>query len=254
MTGRLVRIEVAKLRTIGPPWALLGGSSALTLLVAVLKASRAGQHTGRLAVGALNTGHGLAGVLATPDYATLLALVLGVIAVTGEFRHHTITATYLAFPKRRRVLVAKMLASAITGALFGLLASSITTVVGLGYVAANHYPVTLGAGTIARYAVGDVLACAFLAALGVAVGTLIRNQLVAIIAVFAWSLLAEGIGYALSSSLAAYLPYSAARQLAGANLSGVTPLPFAVAAALIAGTAIALAAAASHTTLARDVS
>jgi ABC-2 type transport system permease protein len=254
MTGRLVRIELAKLRTIGLPWALLGGSSALTLLVALLKASRADKHSGRLAVGPLNSAHGLAGVLATPDYATLLALVLGVIVVTGEFRHHTITTTYLAFPKRVRVLVAKMLASASVGILFGLLASIISTAVGLGFVAANHYPVALGFWIIVRYGAGDVLACAFLAALGVAVGTLIRNQLVAIIAAFAWSLLAEGILYALSSSLAAYLPYSSARQLAGATLSGVNPLPFAAGAALIAALAVALAVVTTRTTLTRDVS
>lgn len=254
MTGRLVRIEVAKLRTIGLPWALLGGSSALTLLVALLKAGRAGRHSGRLAVGPLDTAHGLAGVLATPDYATLLALVLGVVVVTGEFRHHTITTTYLAFPNRVRVLVAKMLASALVGALFGLIASVITTAVGLGFVAANHYPVTLGAGTIVRYGAGDVLACAFLAALGAAVGTLIRSQVAAIIAVFAWSLLAEGILYALSSSLAADLPYSAARQLAGTTLSGSTPLAFAAGAGLIAAIAAALAAVTTRTTLTRDVS
>jgi ABC-2 type transport system permease protein len=254
MTGRLIRIEVAKLRTIGLPWALLGGSSALTLLVTLLKASRAGQHSDRLAVGALNTAHGLAGVLATPDYATLLALVLGVIVVTGEFRHHTITTTYLAVPNRVRVLVAKMLASALTGALFGLSASVITTGVGVGFVAAHHYAVTLGAGTIVRYGAGDVLACACLAALGAAVGTLIRSQVAAIIAVFTWCLLAEGILYALSGSLAAYLPYSAARQLAGTSLSGVTSLPFAAGAALITAIAAALAAVTTRTTLTRDVS
>jgi len=120
MIGRLIRIELAKLRTIGLPWGLLSVSSALTLLVALLKASRAGKHTnGRLTVGPLNTAHGLASVLATPDYATILALVLGVIVVTGEFRHATITATYLAFPNRPRVMAAKMLASGIVGALFG---------------------------------------------------------------------------------------------------------------------------------------
>jgi len=230
MIGRLIRIELAKLRTIGLPWGLLSVSSALTLLVALLKASRAGKHTnGRLTVGPLNTAHGLASVLATPDYATILALVLGVIVVTGEFRHATITATYLAFPNRPRVMAAKMLASGIVGALFGLLASIITTAIAFGFVVAHHYRVALGVGTIFRYGAGDVLACMFLAALGVAVGSLIRNQLVAIIAAFAWSLLAEGILYGLSSSIAPYLPYGAARQLAGETLSSVSALPFAAA-------------------------
>lgn len=254
MRARMVRIEMAKLRTIGLPWALLAASSALTFVVALVKANQAGKHSGRLTVAPLNTAHGLAQVVSTPDYAIIFALVFGLIVVTGEFRHSTITSTYLAFPNRVRVLVAKLIASGTVGALFGLAATIITTAIGLGFVAAHHYGVALGVGTLLRYAAGDVLACALFAALGVAVGFLIRNQLLTIIVSFAWSLLIEGVLYGLSSSLASYLPYSAARQLAGATLSSVTPLPFAAGIALIAAITAALAAIATRTTLLKDIS
>lgn len=175
-------------------------SSALTLVVALLKDSRAGKHSGRLTVAPLNTAHGLAEVVSTPDYAIIFALVFGLIVVTGEFRHATITSTYLAFPNRVRVLVAKLIASGTVGAVFGLAASIITTAIGLGFVVAHHHSVAVGVGTLLRYAAGDVIACALFAALGVAVGSLIRNQLLTIIVALVWSLLIEGVLYGLSSS------------------------------------------------------
>src|SRR5690606_13366341 len=44
-------------------------------------------------------------------------LLLGTLAVTGEFRHQTLTPTFLATPRRGRVLLAKVITLALFGAL-----------------------------------------------------------------------------------------------------------------------------------------
>src|SRR4029453_17387610 len=96
----------------------------------------------------------------------LAAMGFGVIVASGEFRHGTATATYLATPHRARVLTAKALTAAAFGLLFGLVAAAIAIGVGLGFVAARGYQMPVPGGTIARYAAGAVLASGLLAAPG----------------------------------------------------------------------------------------
>jgi hypothetical protein len=184
----------------------------------------------------------------------ILAMALGAAATAGEFRHGTATLTYLAVPARTRVLAAKCCAALPAGALFGIAASAVNTAAGLAFVAAHGYHLAVPAATIIRYAAGDAVGCALLAALGVAAGTLIRSQVAAVITVFAWAFLIEGALGALSGSIVPYLPFQAATSLAGATLpGGATPLPFAAAGAVTVGAAFLLAAAAARITLPRDI-
>src|SRR6476620_8282384 len=47
-------------------------------------------------------------------------LLIGTLIVTTEFRHKTLTPTFLATPKRGRVLVAKLAVGVVVGALLGV--------------------------------------------------------------------------------------------------------------------------------------
>ena len=51
--------------------------------------------------------------------ATVIALLLGVLAMAGEYRHQTITTTFLSTPRRRDIVIAKLGAQLLTGALIG---------------------------------------------------------------------------------------------------------------------------------------
>jgi ABC-2 type transport system permease protein len=257
-----VRIELLKLRTIRLGYGLLAIPAALTVLFSALEASKAGSPTGGVAP--LNTASGLDSVITGGVWFLIFAAVLGVTITSGEFRHQTATSTYLAQPRRGRVLTAKAIAAALAGAAFGLVGYLIALGVGLGFVAAKGYPVPIGDATLARYGAGHVLAAALLAAAGAGIGALVRSQLAGVIGVFVWTVIVESVLGGLFTSARPYLPYTAATALAGSPLgggafgpahgvSGVGPLPFAAAATLLAALAAVLCAVAAVTTVKRDV-
>jgi len=260
--NRLIHVELVKVTTTRLSYGLLATAAALTALFAVLEASRAGG----AAVAPLSTQAGLGAVITGGIWALLFAAVLGVTVSSGEFRHATISATYLVSPRRGRVLAAKCVAAACAGAVLGLAGWLIATGVGLGFVSAHGYPVAIGDATLARYAVGHVLAGALLGAIGVGIGALVRSQLAAVIGVFVWAIVIESIVGGLYHSVQPYLPYTAATTMSGSVLGGAAfgpahgassaaaPLPFAAAAALLAVLAVTLAATAARTTVEKDVS
>ena len=244
---RLVRTELLKLRTIRLPLGLLAVAAGVTGLMTVLESSRAGG-PGHMAIPPLDTEAGLTAVLTSTGFALLMAAIFGATVASGEFRHGTATATYLATPDRVRVLAAKALAAALFGLLFGLVGAAVASGVGLTFVAAKGYAVTVAAGPVVRYAAGAVLGAGLLAAAGAALGSLVRAQVGAVVTLFAWGFVVEQLLAGQFDALASYLPYTAATTMAGASLGGgVDPLPFAAAAAL-------LSAVAARTTVRADVS
>jgi ABC-2 type transport system permease protein len=260
--SRLLRIELLKLRTVRTTFGLLATAAALTALFASIEAARAGNATSGLK--SLATAAGLTTVTTVTGWSMLFAGVLGVVLSSGEFRHSSATLTYFATPNRVRVLIAKTLAAASAGAIFGLAAAVIATGVGLTFVAGHGYPVALAAGTMIGHGAGTILGAALLAAVGVGLGSLIRSQLAAVIAVFVWGIVIESVIGGLFTSVRPYLPYTAATTLGGIKLgnagfgpahgvAGGAPLPFVGAAALVAGVAILISAIAARTTLQHDI-
>lgn len=259
---RLVRAELLKLRTARVNYGLLVTSAALTVLFATLEAARAGNEPSGVAP--ISTAPGLTTVTTVTGFSMLLAAVLGVIVASGEFRHNTVTLTYLGTPDRARALVAKGVASAAAGAIFGLVSSVIATGVGLAFAVGQGDQVALGAGTLVWHAAGAVLAAALLAAAGTGIGSLVRSQLAGVIGVFVWGVVVESVIGGLFTSVRPYLPYTAATTMAGAQLGGAAfgpahdlsgggPLPFVAAAVLLAGVAAAISLVAARTTVPRDV-
>jgi len=161
------------------------------------------------------------------------------------------------------VLTAKLTAAVGVGLAFGALAFAASTTVALIFVAANHYHVALSAGTIVGDGAGATVATGLLAAVGVALGTLIRAQLAVVIGTFIWTVFIESILGGMFNQAGPYLPFTAATTLAGSKLGGggfgyggsstATPLPFIAAAGLIVAVVTVISTIAAKTTLRADI-
>jgi ABC-type transport system involved in multi-copper enzyme maturation permease subunit len=256
---RAIRVELLKIRTVRLTYGLLAATAGLTALLAVLRAATAGNGN----AAPLSTTDGLTRVLTVVGFAFIIAIVFGATVSSGEFRHHTATGTYLAFPNRVRVLVAKLVAAAAVGLCFGALGYAASTAVALIFVSAHGDPFALSAGDVVGQAAGATLATALLAAVGVALGTLVRGQLAVVIAVFVWGIFAESILGGVFNQIGPYLPFTAATTLAGAKLGGggfgyagsstATPLPFLVATAVLLAIVALTSVIAARTTLRADI-
>ena len=142
---------------------------------------------------------------------------LGVISIANEGRHHTADHTYLATPRRSRVLVAKIAATALTSVFVGLVTEAAIFGAGLPWLAAKGVNLHFAASVYGDIA-GQVVGIAFIGILGVAVGAIIRSQVAGILLISMWLFLAESFLYAIFPSAGQFFP---ARGLL-AGLAGFT--------------------------------
>jgi ABC-type transport system involved in multi-copper enzyme maturation permease subunit len=144
--------------------------------------------------------------------ASVLALLLGIILVTNEFRHGTIARTLLAAPRRGRFVVVKLLAATTVGAWLALAAlavSSVTAAIWLGALDVPLEPGEWGDG-----AWRALLAALVAGAFGSAIGGAVHSQVGALVGTLVWMFVLEPICWVLLALLdvdgvASYLPAAA---------------------------------------------
>lgn len=185
--------------------------------------------------------------------SAVFALVLGILAITSEYRHQTITATLLATPKRGKVIAAKMAAASLLGALMGLLCMLVTLAeVGVGMLLKD-----LGAihwGDFATISGGAILGFAVFAVLGVGFGSLVRNQIAAVVAALVWTMLVESLVVALWPWLGKWLPGGALNGvLMAESIAGEPYLAVLPATLVLLGYAVVFGAVAARITMRRDI-
>jgi ABC-2 type transport system permease protein len=212
----LVRNELLRLRTTRSTWGLAVIGLVLTLGWAVVTLTGVG------GVGAPARGSAeLRGaMLGASSLGLFPILLLGVVAVTGEFHHATVTSTFLVTPVRWRVLVAKAVACALAASsvMVVFLAAAWTSGVVAGAVDA------VPDAPLLEIAARSVLVAACWALLGVAVGAAVRNQTLAVILPLAWLLVIETLIPAYGMTwLLPWLPGGATTALSGGRFPGALP-------------------------------
>ena len=205
----LVRAELLKLRTTRLWLVLLVVGVAVVglIVVAVLASSPDGSRGSGPA--RPEDGRRSSDVAHIGGIAATLALVLGATMTTSEYRYGTAGITYLATPRRARVVTAKMLAAVPVGALFGLIGASVPLLVALAWFAVKGNTVPLD-HTVPLEILQIGLQALFGAVMGVAVGAVLRNQVAAIVGLLVWVLVVESILSSLIPVTAKWLPFSGA--------------------------------------------
>jgi ABC-2 type transport system permease protein len=190
----LLSAELLKLRTTRTFFALIAAALLLSLLVVVLTAVLGDDFTKKDVKS-----------LFTADFTGLFIMLLGVIGMAGEWRHRTITGTVLAAPDRLRLLGAKMLAYAAAGVVLSLIVTATIMVVGTIILSARGFD-TVGVSDLLDVLWRNLLVAALVGALGVGIGGLVRNQVVAIIAVLILGFVIEPALFGLAPDVARFAP------------------------------------------------
>jgi ABC-2 type transport system permease protein len=223
----VVRSEWLKLRTTAIPWVLAGISLVITglfILVYFLNhgAGGGGQRLIDNSWGAPHPGYPhtveqLRDLLGRSLTGYIFALLLGVLIITVEFRHKTVTTSFLVTPRRWRFVLGKLLMAAIAAAVLAVVLVA-ATVVG-GGIAVSAAGGSFGAlvGQLGAVAPGLILVFVLFALLGVGVGSLVTNQVAAIIICLGWFLIVENIIEAIWSGTVKWMPSGAAS--AAANVT-----------------------------------
>lgn len=198
--------ELLKLRTLRSTW----GFVVVTMLFAGLVT--AGNIGGAAPADRLDPDLQSQIALDVAFPASVLALLLGIILVTNEFRHGTIARTLLATPRRGRFVIVKLLTGAIVGlglAIVGLAVAFVVATIWLGILDVPLQPDELGDGAW-RAVVAALVAGAF----GSAIGGAVHSQVGALVGTLVWMFVLEPICWVLLAlldvdALASYLPAAA---------------------------------------------
>jgi ABC-2 type transport system permease protein len=246
---RLIHAEFTKLRTTRLVYGLAAGMAAFAVLMVVAGVAYSGQQ-GNPSLSA----DSLPMFVAAP--VTLLsgaALLLGILGMAGEFRHHTVTQTFLVTPDRGRVVAAKLVAYPLAGIALALTTLAVAAAVAAGWLAAKGMTPSLLDARLGRVVAVALLAAGLCGLVGVGVGALVRNQVAALVGTLVWVLVVEGLLMSLlnAPSLGKWLPSAAAAAAitspGGAHLSRLAGT------LLFAAYGIAIALAGTRLVVRRDI-
>jgi ABC-2 type transport system permease protein len=231
----LVNAELLKLRTTRTAIGFLIATVLLTLLF----------QGATFATADIRDAGDLREAIAGAGGAALLLLILGIVATTGEYRHRTITGSLLVTPDRWRFLTSKVLAYVVTGAVLGLVAMAVTILAGLIWLGIRDQPTDLlSAGDYLLMVARGVAVAALSGAIGVAIGAIVRNQVIAVVAVLVYLFVVEGVISLISEDVYDFLLGQTQSSLAGSGqvgealspgLSGLVLLGWALALGAIGG-------------------
>jgi ABC-2 type transport system permease protein len=193
----LLRAELIKLRTTRTFLALTGVAVGTSLLICVL-----------VSLLSEPTQESVLTDVFTADTSALFIVILAIVGITGEWRHRTITSSLLAAPDRLRFLLAKTLAFAAAGLLLSLLISIAVAIVGMIILSARDLP-TPSVGDLIGQIIRNAEVAALLGAFGLGLGSLVRNQPVAIVGVLVLGFAIEPTVIALAPDVGRFAPFSA---------------------------------------------
>ncbi|HET7399977.1 MAG TPA: ABC transporter permease [Intrasporangium sp.] len=190
----------------------------------------------------------------------VLLLAIGVLTIGSEYRHKTITGTFLATPRRARVMVAKIISLLGIGAVYGFVGTFASFAVGATIIRSKGFDV-LPDGALRTLGL-SLLVLGLWALIGLGIGILIPNQVAALfVAIGAAWIIEPLLGLLFSSqewgrSIAPYFPSNATQAVVNAvSQPGAEPrLSWWTGALVLAAYAVGMAGLGTWRTLRTDIS
>jgi ABC-type transport system involved in multi-copper enzyme maturation permease subunit len=198
--------EVRKMRSTRTNLGLLAGMVGLTLLSVLVNGFV-------LSVAELRGHDNQHALLSAGTSGALFAALIGVMAITSEFRHGTIRSTFVVTPDRSRVIAAKVIASLLMGIAFGLVAIGLSFGVGYAILASRGIDLALDTRHVLLLVFGTLLMTALWAALGVGLGAVIKNQVFAVLGLIMWAFVIDNLLRELVPDVGRFTPVGASDSL-----------------------------------------
>jgi ABC-2 type transport system permease protein len=161
----------------------------------------------------LETSIGIRRTLHVTGTGALLVLVVGIIITAGEYRTQTSTDTFLTTPRRERVLAAKLGVGASIGLGVGVITATMAAAVATLLYRTQDARLPLGSEDVWLTLAGTLAYTTLFAVLGIAIGSLIRNQVIAIAGSLVWFALVEQILINLATGIGKWLPGGAGQAI-----------------------------------------
>ncbi|MEU5941224.1 ABC transporter permease [Micromonospora sp. NPDC047548] len=141
----------------------------------------------------LDTEAGIRAVLGLAGLGVIAPALFGATAVTSEYRHRTISATFLFAPRRWSVLAAKLFAYLVAGVAYGLITATTAGIALYAGMAVRDVPTGAPLDVVAGLLLRLVVAMAAYTVLGVGIGALVRNQVIALAGLGAYLYMGENL-------------------------------------------------------------
>lgn len=151
-------------------------------------------------------------------------LAFGAILVTGEFRHRTLATSVLLEPRRHLLILGKLVAALPFALAYGVAAALAALAVGAPALALSDTGPLLDSPEVWRALGLSVAAMAVWMLVGVGFGTVVTSQVVVVVALLAWTQVAEPIvrialGMAsVTEPVARFLPGAAGEAIVGTSV------------------------------------
>lgn len=256
----IVKSELLKLIYLRSNWMLLIVAALFGVLNTLATAFAIDSNASGFGLPNTETTAGVDAVYANSVGSYIFALIIGILMITGEFKHGTAIGTFLVVPKRNLVLLAKLAVGAVIGMLVQLVSFLVAMVSGYLYLAAQPNSAEPTISKWWSYLGAATLSGAVLGVVGIGIGALIKNQAIAITGSLLWLFIVEGLMTAFLPEIGKYLMSGA---IAGMlqldigpndfNLDASNYLSPAVSALVLIGYAVLFAFLATRTTLRRDI-
>jgi ABC-2 type transport system permease protein len=203
-----LRAELLKIRSTRTTTGLLIGLITLALLFTILTCTLS-------PMSQLLTEQDQISLLSFGSIAGVFAALAGIMLFTSEYRFGTIRPTSLFNPNRIRLFTSKIVAGVLSGLVFGVIGEGLVFSIGFAIFKIRGVDIVMSGANMTELIVGAIVGSAIWGAIGVGVGSIVPNQVGAVITLLAWGFVVENLVFGFLPKFGRFLPVHASDAMMG---------------------------------------